>query len=137
MYGYRARYLLRRDSRLIMRFDFSLSTAAGLLLTPVIISAGQVLFKLTSDRIGETNPAGLMKVVFDPLLLTAFVIYGFGTILWVYTLRAVPLTVAYPFMALTFCIVPLLALVFLGEPVSLKYALGSAMIMTGLLVING
>ena len=47
-----------------------------------------------------------------------------------------PLTIAYSFMALTFCLVPLLAAVFLGEAVTLRYALGAALIISGMIIIN-
>lgn len=110
---------------------------AGLLLTPLLISAGQVLFKLTSRRAGDVDAAGLLALLTDPYLLVALAIYGFGTIVWVYVLKSVPLTVAYPFMALTFCAVPLLAWGFLGETLSLRYAFGAGLIIAGLLVVNG
>lgn len=116
---------------------FPLPVLAGLILTPLMISAGQVLFKLTSARTGAPDAAGLLRLLADPYLIAAFVIYGVGTIVWVYVLKSVPLSVAYSFMALTFCAVPLLAWLLLGETLSLRYAAGAALIMAGLLVVNG
>ncbi|BCH21309.1 transporter [Mesorhizobium sp. L-8-10] len=111
-----------------------LPVLAGLVLTPLLISAGQILFKLTS---GRAAAGGLFAILLDPYLLAAFAIYGFGTIVWVHVLKSVPLTVAYPFMALTFCAVPLLAWALLGETLSLRYMIGTALIIAGLLVVNG
>lgn len=116
---------------------YSFPVLAGLVLTPLLISAGQILFKLTSARTGAVDFAGLAALLVDPYLIAAFAIYGFGTIVWIYVLKSVPLTVAYPFMALTFCAVPLLAWWLLGEQLSLRYALGAALIIAGLLVVNG
>ncbi len=116
--------------------DLPLPVLAGLVLTPLLISAGQILFKLTSRRTGEVDAAGLFALITDPYLLVALAIYAFGTIVWVYVLKSVPLTVAYPFMALTFCAVPLLAWGFLGEALSLRYAIGAVLIISGLLVVN-
>ena len=113
-----------------------LPVLAGLVLTPLLISGGQILFKLTSARTGAADAAGLAALLLDPYLLAALAIYGVGTIVWVYVLKAVPLTVAYPFMALTFCAVPLLAWGLLGEVLSLRYALGTMLIVAGLLVVN-
>ncbi|NGO51262.1 EamA family transporter [Allomesorhizobium camelthorni] len=113
-----------------------LPVLAGLVFTPLLISAGQILFKLTSARAGGTDAAGLLAVLVDPYLIAAFAIYGIGTIVWVYVLKSVPLTVAYPFMALTFCAVPLLAWFLLGETLSLRYAIGAGLIIAGLLVVN-
>jgi undecaprenyl phosphate-alpha-L-ara4N flippase subunit ArnE len=115
----------------------SLPVLAGLVLTPLLISAGQILFKLTSARAGAINLAGLIAIIRDPYLVSALAIYGFGTIIWVYVLKAVPLTVAYPFMALTFCTVPVLAWLLLGEALTPRYALGCALIIAGLFVVNG
>jgi len=113
-----------------------LPVLTGLVLTPLLISVGQVLFKLTSARAGAADIAGLVAVMLDPYLIAAFVIYGIGTVVWVYVLKSVPLTVAYPFMALTFCAVPLLAWGLLGETLSLRYGIGAALIVAGLLVVN-
>lgn len=85
---------------------------------------------------GAADLAGLIATILDPYLLAAFAIYGIGTIVWVYVLKSVPLTVAYPFMAMTFCVVPLLAWGLLGEALTLRYMLGTALIVGGLIVIN-
>lgn len=114
-----------------------LPVLAGLVLTPLLISAGQILFKLTSARAGAADAAGLLAILLDPYLIAAFGIYGVGTVVWVYVLKSVPLTVAYPFMALTFCAVPLLAWGLLGETLSLRYVIGAGLIVAGLVVVNG
>jgi multidrug transporter EmrE-like cation transporter len=108
---------------------------AGLILTPVMIAAGQILFKLASGRTGAADISGLLGLAANPYLLVALVIYGLGTVVWIYVIKNVPLNYAYPFMALTFCVVPVLAWYFLGEAYSLKACFGTALIMAGLLVI--
>lgn len=109
---------------------------AGLIGTPLMIAAGQVLFKLTSGTTGDFGVKGLAALALNPLLLAALAIYGAGTIIWIFVLKAVPLTIGYSFMALTFCFVPLLASVFLGEALTLRYALGAVLIVGGMFVIN-
>ena len=78
----------------------------------------------------------LKKPAFITLLNNALVIYGSGTIVWVYVLKSVPLNYAYPFMALTFCLVPLFAWLFLGEAVTWQLAIGTALVLAGLAVIT-
>lgn len=114
----------------------SLPVLAGLILTPLLISAGQILFKLASGRAGSFDAAGVAGILMDPYLLVALAVYGLGTIAWIYVLKSVPLTVAYPFMALTFCAVPLLAWTLLGEAIGLRYLIGTGLIVSGLLVVN-
>ncbi|WP_425080023.1 EamA family transporter [Ruegeria denitrificans] len=112
---------------------------AGLLCTPVMISAGQILFKLAGNRIDgreASGLAGLIQTLFDPFLLTAFAIYGSATVLWVYVLRYLTLSQAYPFMALSFVLVPLASHVFFGETLGLRYWLGAALLISGMMVMN-
>lgn len=113
----------------------SLSVYALLVLTPFAIAIGQVLFKMTSEKLVTAN-APFYTVAFNPVFIAALILYGSATLLWIYVLKRVPLSYAYSFMALTFVIVPLLAAWWLGETVTLKYALGSALIIAGLLVVQ-
>lgn len=109
---------------------------AGLVGTPLLIAAGQVMFKLVSARVAGADLRGLLALAADPLLIAALSIYGFGTILWIYVLKQVPLTLAYSFMGLTFVFVPLLAHLLLGEAVSWRTATGAFFIIVGLVIVN-
>ena len=115
----------------------SLPTLGGLILTPALIALGQILFKLASRSAGGVDAAGLLGLARNPYLLAALVLYGFGTIAWIYVLKNVPLNAAYPFMALSFCLVPALAWGLLGEAVSWRSAAGVALIVAGLVVGRG
>ena len=112
-------------------------TWLGLLGTPLLIAVGQVLFKLVSGSVTGVSFRELLALSQNPVLIAALVLYGLGTLVWIYVLKSVPLTIAYSFMGLTFCFVPLMASLFLGEPVGLRYAVGTVLIFAGLLAING
>ena len=107
----------------------------GLIVTPFIVAVGQVLFKLAGDRMVAVSASGLMGTAIDPYMIAALGIYALGTVLWVVTLKFVPLTVAHPFMALTFVIVPLFSWWTLGEAVDFRYVFGLTLILAGLAVI--
>lgn len=109
--------------------------ATGLVLTPLIIAIGQILFKLASERLVESGK-GLYMVLFDPIMILALALYGGATIVWIYLLKSVPLSYAYSFMALTYVAVPILSIVFLGETIGLKYWAGAGLIIFGLFVIQ-
>ena len=117
-----------------MTGQFSPAVLAGLLAFPALIAVGQVLFKIASRSVGEPDAAGLTGLASNPYLLAALALYGSGTILWLFILKRVPLSAAYPFMALSFCLVPLLGYWFLGETLSWRYGAGLALIVAGLLV---
>lgn len=114
-----------------------LSVICLLIGTPIMIAAGQVLFKLTSERlVARGENASFTTALFDPVFIAALMLYGSATLLWLFVLKAVPLSYAYSFMALTFVMVPLLAAYFLGEQLGLRYIIGSGLIITGLLVVQ-
>ncbi len=113
------------------------ATWLGLIGTPLLIAFGQVLFKITSNTAGDPSLRSLLAMAANPVFIAALALYGFGTLVWIFVLRSVPLTIAYSFMGLTFCFVPLLAQLFFGEPLTLRYALGTVLIFAGLLAING
>lgn len=116
---------------------FTVAELAGLILTPVLISGGQVMFKVVSGKLGAPGLASLTKLFLDPMMILALTVYGIGTIVWIYLLRSVPLSIAYPFMGLPFCLVPILAGMILGEPLTIRTGMATAMIIAGLFVANG
>ncbi len=116
--------------------DLQTPVLAGLLLTPLLISVGQIFFKIVSGTAGRPDIPGLIAIATNPVLIAALALYGVGTLVWIFVLKHVPLTLAYPFMALTFCAVPALAWFFLGEAIGIRYAAGVVLIITGLIVIG-
>ncbi len=109
---------------------------SGLLLTPILISGGQIMFKIVSGRLDAPSLKSLMNLFLDPMMLLALSIYGIGTIVWIYLLRTVPLSTAYPFMGLPFCLVPILSAIVLAEPLGWRTGVATAMIIGGLVVAN-
>lgn len=92
-----------------MRFD---TAALGLLtFTICSLAVGQVLFKMSAGSLVFSQP----KTLFSPILLAALVLYGVATVTWLLVLKRMPLSVAFPFYGLVFCIVPLLSHFILDE----------------------
>ena len=114
----------------------SLPVYGLLVLTPMTIAFGQVLFKQTGIQLADKPDAPFYSILFSPVFLVAVALYGIATLAWVYVLKMVPLSMAYSFMALTFVLVPLMAAFFLKEPLTLKYALGAGLIIAGLFVVQ-
>ena len=104
-----------------------------LVLTPIIIAFGQVLFKIASQRL-LASQSNFFMVMFDPVFIFACSVYAGATLLWLYVLQTVPLAYAYAFMALTFVVVPILATFWLNETVSLRYFMGGGLIIAGLII---
>lgn len=105
-----------------------------ILLTVGLVSGGQILFKYVSLIINSGIPIFSYKVYFFTVL--AFLVSGSSSIVWIYLLRNIELSKAYPFMAMSFVLVPVLGKFIYGEQLSLLYFLGTSMILMGIIVIT-
>ncbi len=107
----------------------SAAIVLGALLCTV---AGQLLFRgaALSANVngGFFNPKSLM------LFATAIALYGVMTLLWAHALRELPLSRAYPFMALSFLIIPVAEHLLFGQVWSWNAILGGMIIVAGIIV---
>jgi drug/metabolite transporter (DMT)-like permease len=102
--------------------------------TVFMLSIGQVLFKLASEKIDIHGKGFISGFLLNPALLIAILVYGLATISWLFVLKITPLKIAYPFAALAFIIVPIFAFYFLGEPLRWTTFAGAAIIVAGVYV---
>jgi drug/metabolite transporter (DMT)-like permease len=98
-----------------------------------LLASGQILFKYSAQSAPEFNdiPA-LVSILRIPSMWAAIILYGFATLLWVYLLQQIPLSKAYPFVALGFILVPLAGQFLFGEIVPRIYWLGVFLILIGI-----
>lgn len=99
------------------------------------LAIGQLLFKTVSIHMSS-----LSSLFFDidvaKYFFAALALYGISTILWIFALKELSLSKAYPFMALGFFIVPVAAHFVFGEPLSYKHLIGAGFIVLGIVVIS-
>lgn len=97
---------------------------------------GQTLFKVSSQYIvlGDGFHRLLLSLISWQFVL-ALIFYLFGTLLWVVLLKSVPLSRAYPFVALSFAVLPIVSYVLFSEPINLRYLGGLAVFLSGLYLI--
>jgi undecaprenyl phosphate-alpha-L-ara4N flippase subunit ArnE len=109
-----------------------------LVLFAFVIAVGQLMFKRVSMGLGDAH--GLqaigLKLATDPLFILALILYGSATILWVLALREVPLSIAYPFTALAFVLVPVASAFLFGDALGPRYFLGLAMVVGGVWILG-
>jgi len=103
--------------------------------TPMLIAVGQIVFKMAGTRFAASGQP-FVFIAIEPLFIAACALYAVATFMWVYVLKSVPLSFAYSFMALSYVAVPVLAGLWLGEDVGLRYAMGSTLIIAGLLIVQ-
>jgi drug/metabolite transporter (DMT)-like permease len=118
----------------------TLSQIALLIAYAVGMSGGQVLFKMAAIRYGladGTTTERILNLLYNLYFLSAIALYAGFAVLWVWILSFTPLSRAYPFVALAFAVTPLLGGLLFGETISLRLALGIALILGGLLLVMG
>jgi drug/metabolite transporter (DMT)-like permease len=100
--------------------------------------AGQATIKL---GVGQPQAAadglvGLVTMILhSPLVLLGLFLYGIGALAWIAVLSRMDLSYAYPFLALNFVLVTLVAQVGLGEVVPTLRWFGVGIICAGVLVV--
>ena len=96
---------------------------------------GQIVIKSRILHYGAIQTADymsfLLSMFFDPWIISVFVSTVVAAAFWMLALRNADLSLLYPFMALTFALVPLFASLFLGEKVTTLQFLGLLMIVGG------
>ena len=104
-----------------------------LLLFAFLMAFGQILFKKAAI-VSSASP--IWPGLLNPWMFAALALYAGATLLWVIILRTTPLSVAYPFAALAFVIVPLAARFLFAEPLDGRYALGVMFILAGVILTS-
>ncbi|ALX86611.1 4-amino-4-deoxy-L-arabinose-phospho-UDP flippase [Achromobacter denitrificans] len=96
------------------------------------MATGQILFKVSASA---WTQAGTF-FAWRPLLIlcAAMMLYGIISIAWVWILQRVELGRVYPFMALSFVLVPLGSHFLFDERFNTQYFIGIAFIMMGIVV---
>jgi len=121
----------------------SINSALFLLIPAILLSTtGELLFKIGMNRIGsfEFSSAAirgvLPRVVRNPFIWLGFLGFGMGAVFWLAVLSRVPLSLAYPILALSYFVVVVEARLFLHEHVTWKRLLGVSVIVVGVIVVG-
>jgi drug/metabolite transporter (DMT)-like permease len=118
--------------------NWPLRQLVELLCFPVAIAAGQILFRRAAAQLGPATGSGwLLDLARLPTMWLAVALYAASTLLWVRILTTVPLSRAYPFVALAFVLVPAASYLLFGESINLRYALGTGLIVLGVVLAAG
>ena len=115
----------------------ALSELALLIAYALGMAGGQIMFKAAALRYlpeGSLSERAL-SVLCNGYFLAAVTLYVALTFLWVWLLTFIPLSRAYPFVALAFGITPLLGGLVFSETITAKLLGGIGLILGGLLLI--
>jgi drug/metabolite transporter (DMT)-like permease len=108
-------------------------------VTVALTACGQLMVKgraivhapAVSGKIGY-----IMAMYTDPAVLAALMAALLASVSWTLALEKAPLSVAYPMMAMNFVVVPTLAALIFGEPLSASRVVALCVIVVGVLMIG-
>jgi multidrug transporter EmrE-like cation transporter len=121
-----------------MRLD-----SAAVILASVVLSAGsQILLKrgMTTQEMQTAIKTGdaaeiALTIATSPSVLLGFSVFGLSLLLWLFILSRVPLSSAYPFVALGILVTVIAGSMMFHEPISLAKAISVVLIMSGVVLL--
>jgi multidrug transporter EmrE-like cation transporter len=107
-------------------------------VTPAV--AGQLILKYAIGRMNlsmeETGPLGYYVRLFStPIVILGFFMYGLSSLVWLFILSKLPLSLAYPLVSMGYVLVLFFSWLLLREQVSLTRLLGVAVICLGVVLL--
>ena len=117
-----------------MSFKYFTALSLSLALATVFLNgAAQLLLRGAATRGADpTQPLTLLK---SPMFITALFAYGASVLTWTAVLRKVPLTVATPFVALAYVVVPVAAKLIFDDELAPRMVLGMLLVVVGVVVV--
>ncbi len=108
-----------------------------LILVGVFFGAFGAIFLKKGSLLINSNSS--YQFIFDLwrnyYLMLGLFFYVVPSVIWIYLLRTLPVSQLQPILSLTYVITPLLAICFLGEPVSVTRWVGIFVIVAGVIIV--
>jgi multidrug transporter EmrE-like cation transporter len=93
--------------------------------------AAQLLLK-----IGAVGEGGIIAQLFRLQTIAGLGLYGMAAFFYIVALRAIPISVAFPSVALSYVVVALMGNLWFGEAMGLAHIGGIALIITGVVLLH-
>lgn len=120
-----------------------LISLALLLVSVCFAVAGQLALKAAMTEVGRIGSAQvasaadtIARAAKEPRLWTGLALFGISAAFWLVVLSRVPLSVAYPFVGLSYVIIVLLSRFVLHEHVPVMRWLGVCVVAAGIAIIG-
>ncbi|MDQ4145738.1 MAG: hypothetical protein M3198_18735 [Actinomycetota bacterium] len=120
------------------------AVSIGLLIVSVVFAiAGQITLKSAMTAVGrigarEVSAVGetLKRAAAEPRLWIGLVLFGISALFWLVVLSRVPLSVAYPFVGVSYILIVAFARIFLHEHVPALRWIGVLVVAIGIAIVG-
>lgn len=82
------------------------------------------------------NFRSVIRAFFSIKVFFGFFLYGISSVFWLFVLKRLPLSIAYPTLSLTYIFVVMLSIFILKEPFSIQKIFGMFFIFIGVCLLN-
>jgi drug/metabolite transporter (DMT)-like permease len=117
-------------------------TIALALISISLGAVGQFLLKVGVNRIGgiafkRSELVGTVwRIASQPYIVVGIALFVLSMVMWLGVLSKMELSRAYPMVSISYVLVALMAVVFLGETITATRALGILVILVGVVLVN-
>jgi drug/metabolite transporter (DMT)-like permease len=119
-----------------------MSSLPAILLSVAMVVSGQTLLKTGMTRVGPVDGARLRRplqlalaVARTPAVVVGLSLYVASAVSWIYVLSRTDLSFAYPFLAVSYVAVTLVAVLGLKERFHLLQWAGVALVVAGVVLV--
>ncbi len=120
-----------------------LESLAMIFVSVALSSGSQIILKgaMTAPDIQRTMGAGspleiMMAISTNPQVIAGLACFGLSAVVWLFVLSRIPLSSAYPFIALGILVTVLGGKLLFGEAITSQKAIGVALIMGGIVLVG-
>lgn len=122
----------------------TVSTSLPLIFLSVLLGVGgQLTLKIGMTQVGRIGANAfeaplqmVARVLTTPMVIGGLALYVVGAAVWLAVLSRVPLSLAYPVLALSYVITPVVAWMVLGETVPAARWIGLGTICLGVILVS-
>ncbi|QDP41617.1 EamA family transporter [Radiobacillus deserti] len=109
-----------------------------ILINTLILVSGQFLWKygLMQKTVNFQSVSDIVKLFLQPYIISGLAMYGFATILWLFILSRVPLSIAYPIQSLAYVFAVFGAYFIFNESLSIMKIAGVVFIILGVSLVG-
>ncbi|MDQ0161900.1 EamA family transporter [Aeribacillus alveayuensis] len=109
-----------------------------ILANTLILVSGQFLWKfgIQKGSFSFKSLFSIFQMFLSPYIIGGLFLYGFATVLWLFILSRVPLSVAYPIQSLAYIFAVVGAYFIFNESITIYTILGCIFIMLGVSLIG-
>ena len=118
---------------MISNLIFIISSVLLNALAQILLKAGMKQFGNIELKNNIINTS--VSIALNPYIITGFISYGISIILWLWVLSKVDVSLAYPFQALGYIVVTILAWLIFQEDITLTRIIALIFISIGLIIL--